>query len=984
MLHPARLAIARPAHLVVALALCASTVAAPSVAQPTFPGLNRVPNADFLGARGQALGATGTVPTLWRAFAVSGGAARTSVQNVAPGALFQSSPATRAVLLDVTNTAGDAGFDHEGFQFGLESGHTYQAEVYLRTTGGRQMVSVSIPIFQGGTFTGQTPGSFQVEVDDQWRLYRGPGFTATTGQTADLAFRLIDDGGANRVLIAQPSLGGPDRTYPVIQELGRGFSKTDRYVATSFFHWYNAQPRSQREGPWRPLEGRAAWTGTTDFWREQIKDVMDAGIDVLYVHLLPDFEGERVELFRALADLRADGYDVPYAAPFLDTVITWDTLFSPAGSVDLSTVAGKDEFVDHYARWYEQYFAAENDAAALSYLLEVDGRAALNTWHMFEPWVVNRDQLSRNDVESRLRQAFASSHPTLFDSGVYMIATENNAPPWVDERIHQFSNTEYFSAFGGVGVRSATMKAGYWDQNIRDPGLFLARNGGGPYENAWDELVNESDGSPPGLGAIFHAYIESWNEYDEGTGIYAAVTDPPVIGPENNSGNDDTWSTGGNPREYIDTTARGAARFRQDTPRDAEFLWHDVPAQVEPGQPLTLRFLVRNAGTAEWNRGRAYRLEQFTTDSFVFGSGQHPIDDAAVETAKYGGAFRGRPVLFEVTGTAPATEGRYTFNWRMAGEGQRFGETLTTTVTVGDPPQVGPCVQDAATMCLENDRFEVTGTVVAQGETRTLQMVGLTADTGYGWFLNAQNLEVFVKVLDGCPINRKFWVFLGGLTDLQVELKVRNTITGQVFTKSNPARTNFQTESNTSFFDGCPAKPAAQVAQTVAAPHAFHDLATRDFGQARSALAESVALALSARTAPVGPTGTRDLRLEAAATGATCTADATTMCLENNRFAVTGRVVAQGETRTLQMVALTADTGYGWFLNAQNLEIFVKVLDGCAINQRFWVFLGGLTDLEVNLEVRNTITGQVFTKSNPPSTNFRTESDTSFFTGCPP
>ena len=120
-----------------------------------------------------------------------------------------------------------------------------------------------------------------------------------------------------------------------------------------------------------------------------------------------------------------------------------------------------------------------------------------------------------------------------------------------------------------------------------------------------------------------------------------------------------------------------------------------------------------------------------------------------------------------------------------------------------------------------------------------------------------------------------------------------------------------------------------------------------------------------------------------AGASATCTANATTMCLENDRFAVTGTVVAQGETKQLQMVGLTPDTGFGWFLNEQNLEIFVKVLDGCAINDRFWVFLGGLTNLQVELQVRNTITGQVFTKTNPPRTNFQTESDTSFFTGCP-
>ncbi|MEM1248541.1 MAG: hypothetical protein AAGK22_19345, partial [Acidobacteriota bacterium] len=579
---------------------------------------------------------------------------------------------------------------------------------------------------------------------------------------------------------------------------------------------------------------------------------------------------------------------------------------------------------------------------------------ALDNWVMQPPWVLNLGQLSRADVLGRLRQAFGDSHPDLFRQGLYMIGTTTELPAWADESVIQFSNNLYFSAFTHNGVRAATMKGGYWDQNIRDPGDFLARNGGAPYVTAWDDLAAAAPGGGGEL-PIRHAYIESWNEYDEGTGIYSANTGDPVIAPANTSGNDDTWSSRNNPREYIDTTAAGAARFRGDAVRDAEFLWDDAPQQVDPGAPLRLQILVRNTGSAEWNEAGGYRLDQLATDTFVIGSGRHDVDDVAVETAKYGGAFRGRPVLFEVNGTAPQAEGNYLLNFRMAGEGERFGDTLTLPLTVGDPPQVGPCTANATTMCLENDRFEVTGTVVAQGNTVPLQMVALTPDTGFGWFLNDQNLEIFVKVLDGCAINRKFWVFLGGLTNLQVELQVRNTITGQVFTKTNPPRTNFQTESDTSFFDGCPANRGEVTEGSVTA---------EDF--TRSATSEWAGL-----------------RGESQVAGANCTANATTRCLENGRFAVSGSVVAQGNTVPLQMVGLTPDTGFGWFLNDQNLEVFVKVLDGCAINDRFWVFLGGLTNLEVDLEVTNTITGQVFNKKNPARTNFLTESNTSFFEGCP-
>ena len=36
----------------------------------------------------------------------------------------------------------------------------------------------------------------------------------------------------------------------------------------------------------------------------------------------------------------------------------------------------------------------------------------------------------------------------------------------------------------------------------------------------------------------------------------------------------------------------------------------------------------------------------------------------------------------------------------------------------------------------------------------------------------------------------------------------------------------------------------------------------------------------------------------------------------------------------------------------------IKVLDGCAINQHYWVFAGGLTDVGIDLEVIDTVSGQ--------------------------
>src|SRR5207302_315702 len=53
------------------------------------------------------------------------------------------------------------------------------------------------------------------------------------------------------------------------------FNSTDHIVSTTVFHWFGATD-GQQIGPWRPLEGRPAWDGSVDFFKRQIKDIMDA------------------------------------------------------------------------------------------------------------------------------------------------------------------------------------------------------------------------------------------------------------------------------------------------------------------------------------------------------------------------------------------------------------------------------------------------------------------------------------------------------------------------------------------------------------------------------------------------------------------------------------------------------------------------------------------------------------------------------------
>jgi hypothetical protein len=95
------------------------------------------------------------------------------------------------------------------------------------------------------------------------------------------------------------------------------------------------------------------------------------------------------------------------------------------------------------------------------------------------------------------------------------------------------------------------------------------------------------------------------------------------------------------------------------------------------------------------------------------------------------------------------------------------------------------CAPSPAALCLQGSRFqaEVTWTAPGFGSGKG-QAVPLTRDTGFFWFFSNSNVELVVKVLDGRAVNRHFWVFFSGLSDVQYTLTVTDLQTGarEVFT----------------------------------------------------------------------------------------------------------------------------------------------------------------------------------------------------------
>jgi hypothetical protein len=247
------------------------------------------------------------------------------------------------------------------------------------------------------------------------------------------------------------------------------------------------------------------------------------------------------------------------------------------------------------------------------------------------------------------------------------------------------------------------------------------------------------------------------------------------------------------------------------------------------------------------------------------------------------------------------------------------------------PP--APCVADDDTLCLgDAGRFEVRAQWYDfTAGTGRAEVAPLDSDdTGAFYFFNDENLELLVKALDGRPINDRFWVFYGALSNVRFTLLVTDTLSGETIGYHNPTM-RFASRGDTTAFpeDGSNESPEP------------------------GATAQPVAAA----TAP-----------------GLCVPSATVHCLNDGRFqAEVAWADFTGGTGTGTTVPATDDTGIFWFFREDNLELAVKLLDG-----NWWVFYGALTNVEFTLTVTDTVTGDVLTYENP-SGNFASRGDTTAF-----
>jgi len=250
------------------------------------------------------------------------------------------------------------------------------------------------------------------------------------------------------------------------------------------------------------------------------------------------------------------------------------------------------------------------------------------------------------------------------------------------------------------------------------------------------------------------------------------------------------------------------------------------------------------------------------------------------------------------------------------------------------------CVRDASTACLLGGKFKVQlemrdfASPPVRFTGRVMSFPGGRAESDQAVFFdsfNAGNFELGVKMVDGCSLNGRYWLFTGGLTNARYEIEVTDSVSGASKLIANPAGTLPLSTADTSAFSCTP------------------------------------------NGAP------------------TCVRNGNRACLLGGRFRVVARMWDFSNPpkmfagHVMLFPTDRAESDQAAFFDsfaAGNFEWGVKMVDACTFNARHWAFVGGLSTAFTHITIENAATGQTVRYTNLAGTVPRSVGDTSTLT-CP-
>lgn len=179
-----------------------------------------------------------------------------------------------------------------------------------------------------------------------------------------------------------------------------------------------------------------------------------------------------------------------------------------------------------------------------------------------------------------------------------------------------------------------------------------------------------------------------------------------------------------------------------------------------------------------------------------------------IEARQVGGTFETVDTVGANTTTAtipgldPATF--YLFRVRAQGSGGT-ASAPSNQVGIATLGEIAACVAGPETLCVNGGRFKaelVWRTGEGSGTGKAVP-VPSAPDSGLFYFFSANNLEMLLKVLNGCGVNSRYWVFFAATTNVEFAVVVTDTQTGRTASYFNPLGTPAPPVQDTSAFQ-CP------------------------------------------------------------------------------------------------------------------------------------------------------------------------------------
>ena len=298
-----------------------------------------------------------------------------------------------------------------------------------------------------------------------------------------------------------------------------------------------------------------------------------------------------------------------------------------------------------------------------------------------------------------------------------------------------------------------------------------------------------------------------------------------------------------------------------------------------------------------------------------------------------------------------AMRGRYSFVV-VAYNDQGFNASETFDLEFMPDPHPESTASGKVTDCsLRPTGIDLDGYLVhacletPDGQRRRAWDYRLDADqSGLLYFFDRDNAEILVKVLDGCAINGHRWVFLAPVTTLGFRLAIWElgpySATRTLWHYDSERRPQDRIRNLRGPVGNRKDQTARTVSDTTAFPCTAAEIAAAraassgsgDDAGLRSRGATPLAAGALTDCEPGGPA----LTLRGGYT--------VSMCYETYKGEI-------GDARDWGLDS--SQSGLLYFFKPNNVEVLIKVLDGCGVNGHRWVFVAPVTDLAFNLYVES-------------------------------